>query len=172
MTVLGKKNGYQYLWKEAEANVANTMVQFSFMNGKTFYSLSSLIQDSAKLFFARSGANDPDFNLRHDPVFVIRENASNQIFVNVLEIHGKYDPVMETSSGGNASVQQISLVQDNQEMTVASVMVNGQLLLICESRNDLNKNSQHQFEMGGQKIEWIGPYAIFFKGRKLSGGTY
>ncbi len=172
MTTLGKKNGYQYLWKEAEANVANTMLQFSFMNGKTFYSLSSLIKDSAKLFFARSGANDPDFNLRHDPVFVIRKIGSNQIFVNVLEIHGKYDPVMETSSGSNASVQQINLVQDNQEMTVASVMVNGQALLICESRNDLNKNSQHQFEMGGQKMEWIGPYAIFYQGRKLSGGTY
>jgi hypothetical protein len=172
MTVLGKKNGYQYLWKEAEANVANTMVQFSFMNGKTFYSLSSLIQDSAKLFFARSGANDPDFNLRHDPVFVIRKNASNQTFVNVLEIHGKYDPVMETSSGGNASVQQISVLKDDHEMTVASVMVNGQALLICESRNDLNKNSQHEFEMGGKKMEWIGPYAIFYQGRKLSGGTY
>ncbi|MEY2903572.1 MAG: hypothetical protein RLY89_2678, partial [Bacteroidota bacterium] len=172
MTVLGNKNGYQYLWKEAEANVAKTMVQFSFMNGKTFYSLSSLIQDSAKLFFARSGANDPDFNLRHDPVFVIRKNANNQTFVNVLEIHGKYDPVMETSSGGNASVQQISVLKDDQEMTVASVMVNGQALLICESRNDLNKNSQHQFEMGGKKMEWIGPYAIFYQGRKLSGGTY
>ena len=36
----------------------------------------------------------------------------------------------------------------------------------------LNKNSQHQFEMGGQKVDWIGPYAIFFQGRKLSGGTY
>jgi hypothetical protein len=167
MTTLGKKNGYQYLWKEAEANVANTMVQFSFMNGKTFYSLSSMIHDSAKLFFARSGANDPDFNLRHDPVFVIRKNASNQTFVNVLEIHGQYDPVMETSSGGNASVQQIGLLQDNQEMTVASIMVNGQALLICESRNDLSKISQHQFEISGKKMEWVGPYALFYNGRKL-----
>jgi len=172
MTTLGKKNGYQYLWKEAEANLANTLVQFSFMNGKTFYSLSSLIQDSAKLFFARSGANDPDFNLRHDPVFIIRKNASNQTFINVLEIHGQYDPVMETSSGGNAAVQKIMLLQDNQEMTVASVMLNGQVLLICESRNDISKNSQHQFEMGGQKFNWNGPYAIFYNGRILSGGTY
>lgn len=172
LTTLGKKNGYQYLWKEAEANVGNTTVQFSFMNGKTFYSLSSLIQDSAKLFFARSGANDPDFNLRHDPVFVIRQHASNQTFVNVLEIHGQYDPVMETSSGGKTAVQQINLLKDSQDMTVASIMLNGQMLLICESRNDLNKNSQHQHEMGGQQLKWNGPYAIFYNGRILSGGTY
>jgi hypothetical protein len=137
------------------------------MNGKTFYSLSSLIQDSAKLFFARSGANDPDFNLRHDPVFVIRKNANNQTFVSVLEIHGKYDPVMETSSGGNAAVQQISLLQDNQDQTIARVLINGNSLLICESRNNLEKTSQHQYELGGQKFEWIGPYAIFYNGRKL-----
>ena len=142
------------------------------MNGKTFYSLSSLIQDSAKLFFARSGANDPDFNLRHDPVFVIRKNASNQTFVNVLEIHGKYDPVMETSSGGNSSVQQISLLQDNQDMTVARIIINGQPLLICESRTDLNKSKQHYFEFGGLQFEWVGPCGIFFNGRKLSAGTY
>jgi hypothetical protein len=167
MNILGKKNGYQYLWKEAEANVANTMVQFSFMNGKTFYSLSSLIQDSAKLFFARSGANDPDFNLRHDPLFIIRKNASNQTFVSVLEIHGKYDPVMETSSGGTSSVQQIKLLEDNQEMTVATMLINGQTVLICECRNDTSSNSQHQYKLGGQKFEWIGPFAIFYNGIKL-----
>lgn len=172
MTTMGKKNGYQYLWKEAEASVANNTVQFSFMNGKTFYSLSSLIQDSAKLFFARSGANDPDFNLRHDPVFLIRKNAANQTFVNVIEIHGQYDPVMETSSGGNATVQKISLLADNQAVTIAQVLINGQALLICESRNDLNKNSQHQYEWGGQTLKWNGPYAIYFNGRILSGGTY
>ncbi len=167
MNILGKKNGYQYLWKEAEASVGNTTVQFSFMNGKTFYSLSSLIQDSAKLFFARSGANDSDFNLRHDPVFVIRKNANNQTFVNVLEIHGKYDPVIETSSGGNAAVQQISLLLDNQDLTIARVLINDKYLLICESRNNIEKTSQHQFEISGQKFEWIGPYAIFYNGRKL-----
>lgn len=172
MNILGKKNGYQYLWKEAEATVGNSTAQFSFMNGKTFYSLSSLIQDSAKLFFARSGANDPDFNLRHDPVFVIRKNASNQTFVNVLEIHGKYDPVMETSSGSNSSVQQISLLQDNQDLTVARIIFNGQPLLICESRTDLNKSKQHHFELGGQQFEWVGPCGIFYNGRKLSAGTY
>ena len=172
MTALGKKNGYQYLWKEAEATVGNTTAQFSFMNGKTFYSLSSLIQDSAKLFFTRSGANDPDFNLRHDPAFVIRKKTHQQTFVNVLEIHGQYDPVMETSSGGNSAVQKISLLQDSQEQTVALVQLNGQRLLVCESRNDLNSKSQHQFQWDGQTLKWVGPYAIYFNGSNLSGGTY
>ncbi len=172
MNTMGKKNGYQYLWKEAEARVGNSTAQFSFMNGKTFYSLSSLIQDSASLFFGRSGANDPDFNLRHDPVFVIRKNANKQTFLNVLEIHGKYDPVMETSSGGSAMVQQINMLQDDQEMTAAKIICNNQTIFVFECRNNLDNKSKHQFEIGGQHFDWVGPYAIFFNGTSVTNGTY
>jgi len=166
LTVMGKKNGYQYLWKEAEATVADTTVQFSFMNSTTFYTLSSMIQGPANVFFARTGANDPDFNLRHDPVFIIRKNASNTSFVNVLEIHGKYDPVMETSSGGNSVVQQIQLLQDDASITVAQFLWNGKPILICEARHDLSKSTKHQFNNGKVQLEWSGPFAIFFNGKK------
>ncbi|HEX2629887.1 MAG TPA: heparinase II/III family protein, partial [Chitinophagaceae bacterium] len=69
---LGKKNGYQFLWKEAEAAVKDTTVQFTFLNGRTYYSISSLVQGDATLFFTRTGANDPNFNLRREPAFIIR----------------------------------------------------------------------------------------------------
>src|SRR6185436_2616515 len=72
---LGTKNGYQFIWKEAEASVNNGTVQFTFLNNSTYYSISSLIEDSAQLFFTRTGANDPNFNLRREPSYIIRKKG-------------------------------------------------------------------------------------------------
>ena len=65
--VLGNKNGYQFLWKEAEATLSNTTGQFTFLNNNTYYTLSTLVADSMQVFFTRSGAGDPNFNLRREP---------------------------------------------------------------------------------------------------------
>ena len=40
---LGKKNGYQYLWKEAAGTAVDTTVQFTFLNKNTYYTISSLV---------------------------------------------------------------------------------------------------------------------------------
>ncbi|HEX7846671.1 MAG TPA: heparinase II/III family protein, partial [Chitinophagaceae bacterium] len=105
---LGKKNGYQYLWKEAEAKAgANSIVQFTFLNESTYYSITSLVSDSAQVFFTRSGANDPNFNLRHEPALIFRRNGTSLSFVNVLEIHGNFDPIGEFSTNAYPSVKQV-----------------------------------------------------------------
>jgi hypothetical protein len=46
----GKKNGYQFLWKEGEASVKDTIAQFTFLNNRTYYTISSLIEGTASLF--------------------------------------------------------------------------------------------------------------------------
>ena len=57
LETLGKKNGYQYLWKEAEASLKDTLAQFTFLNNRTFYTISTLVEDSASIFFTRIGAS-------------------------------------------------------------------------------------------------------------------
>ena len=52
---LGKKNGYQFLWKEAEAAVGNRLAQFTFLNERTYYTISSFIGDTATLLFYTRG---------------------------------------------------------------------------------------------------------------------
>ncbi|RYY65299.1 MAG: heparinase, partial [Chitinophagaceae bacterium] len=86
---LGTKSGYQFLWKEAEAELRDTVAQFTFLNNKTYYTVSSLVPDSATIVFARSGAGDPSFNLRREPSYIIRRTGSNGTFFNVVEIHGQ-----------------------------------------------------------------------------------
>lgn len=162
--VFGKKNGYQFLWKEAEASVMDTTVQFTFLNGRTYYSISSLVQDSAWLFFTRSGANDPDFNLRHEPAFIIRKKGKNQSFASVIEIHGKFDPISEFSSNSYSSVKQIKLLQHDEQYSVVEIMLDTKKLVIAQCNKDFDNKIKHSVK----GVSWTGPYTVLYEGKILN----
>ncbi len=164
---LGKKNGYQFLWKEAEADVKDTVVQLTFLNKRTYYTISSLVEGKAQVFFTRSGANDPNFNLRHEPALIIRKKGINQSFVNVTEIHGDYDPVREFSSGAYPSVQQIRLLVNDENTTVAEIMIDDRKLVLAQHNKDMGPAKTHSVDAGGIKMEWTGPYIILYEGKIL-----
>lgn len=160
---LGKKNGYQFLWNEATAKAKDTVAQMTFLNDKTYYTLSSLVQDSATVFFTRTGANDPDFNLRHEPAFVIRKNGTNQTYLNVMEIHGKYDPVYEFSSNAYPSVTHLKLLRDDADYTVAVLTIKGKALMIAQSNKIFDAGALHTTN----NISWKGPFTVLYDGAVL-----
>jgi hypothetical protein len=161
---LGRKNGYQFLWKEAEAKLNNATAQFTFLNDRTYYSISTLIQDTATLFFTRSGANDPDFNLRREPAFIIRKKGTDEAFVTVIEIQGKFYPIAEFSTNSYPSVKKITLLQNNKDYSIAEVMVDDKKLLIAQCNKDFDNNTKHTT----QNINWTGPYAVWYDGKILN----
>jgi len=163
METLGKKNGYQFLWKEASGTAANTTAQLTFLNKNTYYTISSLITDTAQVFFTRIGANDLNFNLRHEPAFIIRKNGKDQSFISVIEIHGKFDPVYEFSSNAYPSVKQIKLLQQDDEFSVAEIMVGDKKLQIAQCNNDVDTKQTHQ----AQGLIWTGPFVVLYDGKKL-----
>jgi len=164
---LGLKNGYQFFWKEAEASVVDTTVQFTFLNNQTYYTVSSLVQDTAKIFFTRSGANDPNFNTRHEPAFIIRKKGKGQAFISVVEIHGKYDPNFEFSTNAYPTVKKIKLLLNNNDYTIAEVIFGGKTILIAQCNNDFEKTKKHSLNLTNEKIEWNGPYSILYDGKGL-----
>jgi oligo-alginate lyase len=168
METLGKKNGYQFLWKEAEALVNTPNIQFTFLNGYTYYTITSLIQDSAKVVFARSGANDPNFNVRREPAYIIRKNGRNQVFVNVLEIHGRYDPVNEFSSDAYPSVKDLKLLYNDSSYTVAEFVANGQKVIIAQCNTDFTKDKKHSVADKNNRLAWTGPFAIHVNGERFN----
>lgn len=160
---LGKKNGYQFLWKEAEAVVKDTTAQFTFLNDKTYYTVSSLIRGDANIYFTRTGANDPNFNLRREPAYIIRQKGNRQLFMNVLEVHGSYDPVGEFSAGSYSTVKNINLEIDTEDFLVAEVILsNGHKLVICQAHNDMS-DQPHTF----YGRAWAGPFEVKYDGTNL-----
>jgi oligo-alginate lyase len=164
---LGTKNGYQFLWKEAEAKVMDTTIQFTFLNDKSFYTISSLIEDSAKIFFTRAGANDPNFNIRREPSFIIRKNGKNKSFVSVIEPHGKYDAINEFSTNAYSSVKQIKLLYNDAAYTVVEMMYGDKKILITQCNTICEKNKTNSVFIQNKTIEWTGQYSILYDGKAL-----
>jgi hypothetical protein len=167
LETLGTNNGYQFIWKEAEALVADTTIQFTFLNNQTYYTVSSLIEGAAQVFFTRSGANDPNFNIRREPSYIIRKKGSNQSFINVIEIHGKYDAINEFSTNAYASVQQIKLLQNDKDYTIAAITVGGKKIKIAQCNNNFEKTKKHSIMVEKETIEWVGPYSLLDNGNQF-----
>jgi len=164
---LGSKNGYQFLWKETEAGVKDTLAQFTYLNDKTYYTISSLITDSATIFFTRLGANDPNYNLRREPAYIIRKKGMDQAFINVIEIHGNYDPVNEFSTNAYPAVKKIQLLQNDADFTVAEITIDTKKILIAQCNKDLDKQAQHKLNVTGNTISWTGTYTVLYDGKPL-----
>lgn len=161
---LGKKNGYQHLWKEAEATLKDSIFQLTFLNDKTYYTISSLVQGEADIFFTRSGANDPNFNLRHEPAVIIRKKAADALYVNITEIHGNFDPINEFSTGSYASVKSMRLLQQDSSYTVAEIQLENKKLVIAQNNNNMNEKQANS----AAGLSWTGPVAVFYDGKKIN----
>ena len=162
-TTLGKKNGYQYLWKEAEATVQNhPFSQFTFLDTKAFYTISSLTDDSTKIFFTRIGANDPNFNLRHEPAYILRKKGTNQSFVNVIEMHGIYDANGEKSTDAYSLVKNIELIQNDADYSVVNITFDNKPLLVIQRNRNFDSNAANAVTVKGKSYNFKGNYTVLY----------
>ncbi|MGB8193203.1 MAG: alginate lyase family protein, partial [Chitinophagaceae bacterium] len=159
---LGSKNGYQFLWKEAEAVGAKELSQLTFLNGSSYYTISSLTDDSTRIFFTRTGANDPNFNLRREPSWILRKNGKGCVFVNVVEMHGRYDAAMESSSGSRPEVSQIRVLQNDEEYTIVRIDIAGKPRYIMQCNSDFNPDAKHKYSGNDIELSWTGPFIAVF----------
>jgi hypothetical protein len=167
MKTLGNKNGYQFLWKEADASVKGPLAQFTFLNEKSFYTISSLVTDSAQFFFTRIGANDPNFNLRRDPSYIMRTKSISPTFLNVIELHGNYSTLAEVANGSYSSLSAIQLLQDDTNYTVGKIIYKSKSVIVIQSNSKFESNQKHVFKNADYNLEWIGPYAIFYNNQQI-----
>jgi hypothetical protein len=157
---LGTKNGYQHLYVEATAKANNDNSKFSWFNNNKFYSLTTLTNANDQLLFTRIGANDPEFNLRRDPAFMVRrKNMKNTAFVSTIETHGSYSPVSESALNSNSSVKELMVVINNEDYTaVAITHVNGTTKLFITSNTNASKEAKHTLKINTKEYSWSGPY--------------
>ncbi len=157
---VGTKNGYQFLWKTAEANVMDSTAQITFLNGNSFYTISTFIPDSTKIIFTKLGANDPNFNLKDNPSIIVRRNTTNNLFFNVVEMHGNYDTVNEFSTNSYTKVKNLKVVLNNEDYTICTMQWNNELVTIVQANKTNNKNQKHTVTIQNKLYEWQGVYKI------------
>lgn len=165
MKPLGKKNGYQYLWRKASAKRDDQLSQITWLLGNRFYSHSSLANSKTEVIFTELGANDPDFNLRRESGFMFRtEKTKKHTFVSVLEPHGEYNPALEYTINSHSSIKSLDHYRENGIDVIEIVTTAGKkwLFAINLSAGDKVKT---EFTHDGQVLSWTGVY--YLKGSSL-----
>jgi len=163
--VLGSANGYQHLWVDATGTPLAGGASLTWLNGRRFYTYRLLPPAGTTLILAESGANDPHFNLRREPVLIERlDNATDAIFVAVLEPHGLYDPDAETVSDSRSRIEALRHVRAADADLVSLELLDGRTLTLAIA-DDTGATKAHRAELDGQWREWSG-HVGRFDGRK------
>ncbi|MBT5270111.1 MAG: chondroitin lyase, partial [Candidatus Marinimicrobia bacterium] len=106
---MGKQYGYQHLWKTASAKVSNDAV-VTWLDGQRYYSYITDVPGKAEFIFGKIGANDPNFNLRNEPMFLRRSQGKTEVFASVLEPHGFFNEAMEKSENVHPKIKEIEVL--------------------------------------------------------------
>jgi len=162
LNTLGKGHGYQHIWKEASGKAKGDNAHINWFSNGKFYSMTSAVGADDELIFARLGANDPEYNLRHDPAFIIRKKDAQQAtFVSIIEPHGKYNWVSELAEEPFTSVEKLSILQDDDNYTIIQFSnKGGKEWTLSLAHNDASETSKHQVKVGDKSFEWTGVYQL------------
>ncbi len=157
---LGEDNGYQHLYLEGKGMAAGHNTKFSWLNNGKYYTITSVTNNDDEVLLTRIGANDPEFNLRRDPGIILRRtDTQDTLFVSVVEPHGSYSPVSESSQNSKSSITDLKVVLDSDEYTGVSITdIKGEKQLFIISNVDVSKNAKHSVKIDGIKVSWTGPY--------------
>ncbi|EGQ7901889.1 heparinase II/III family protein [Vibrio alginolyticus] len=165
LSTLGDDFGYQHLWKVASGKVQDTAL-VSWLQNNTYYtwlgtSSSAKQNGDNEVIFTRTGANDPSFNLRSEPAFILRSKGESTLFASVLETHGYFNEEFEQSVNARGQVKDIRVVGYNAVGSIVEIMTEKSLVTVMIS-NVLGADDQtpHQVEMNGKTYSWNGFYSL------------
>ncbi len=168
---LGADNGYQYLWKVAEASPVGELSQVTWLLDNKFYSVSSSVPAGTKVVFTQVGANDPNFNLRNEPGFMLRAKTNDGVsFVSVIEPHGDYNPTVEYTLGSHSQIKSVAHFEDGADEFVHITTKNGQIIGLGLA-GDSDASQDHSVDVNGLTMSWTGPFKLFHSEKHKNTGN-
>ncbi|MFS1436749.1 heparinase II/III family protein [Shewanella sp. 10N.286.48.A6] len=159
---VGEKSGYQHLWNIASGKVDQQGSLVSWLMGSSYYSMVSSATQDSEVIFARTGANDPDFNLRSEPVMLLRQQGKTHLFANVYETHGYFNEAIEASTDARGQVSKVEVLTHTADASAVKLtLVSGQEVnVFVSNKADVNADSHTSLEIAGKKVSWKGEVHI------------
>jgi len=153
---LGKANGYQHLWVEANGRPGDDGLRVSWLNNQRFYTLHSTVREDTDVVFVRTGANDPNFNLRSQQGIILRPaKAKDVAIVSVIEPHGVYDPAAEFTAGSESQIRSVEYFADgDRELVVLETKTGRKIQIVISNNSDPDAN--HMIAYSGNELAWRG----------------
>ncbi len=155
--VLGNGHGYEHIWEDGRASdVAAGQAYMTWLLDGRFYTYRFVPQENLEVILGESGANDPDFNLRREPLVIQRVTGSNRVtFVSIIEPHGLYDGAAEQTVEGDSQIASLRHVRSGTNDLVLIETLAGAEAVIAISWDDTTETT-HSATIEGREIEWQG----------------
>ncbi|MEO1596427.1 MAG: alginate lyase family protein [Pseudomonadota bacterium] len=159
---LGEDNGFQHLFLEASGRPVAPSSQMTWLHARKFYTLTTASLPTDTLHLVRIGANDPAFNLRREPGFLIRrQGIASTVFVNAIEPHGQYSPVTETAVQAKPRVTGLEVILDDARYTVVAItFVSGKRRVFALANTNASASARHRLDVAGTVLSWTGPFVL------------
>jgi len=159
--VLGKANGYQHIWVDATGTPTAANATLTWLLGGRFYTYRMLPPEGARVILGESGANDPRFNLRREPLLIERvPGAKDATFVSILEPHGAYDASAETTTGSNSKVAGLMRTRSGDAEIVTISLTKGRTVTLTIA-DSVDPTASHRATVNGRTVDWKGHFARF-----------
>ena len=163
LNTMGDNFGYQHLWNVSQGPAQETTL-VSWLQGESYYTWLAASSADDTLFCTRTGANDPSFNLRSETSLVLRREAKNSLFANVIETHGYFNESVEASLEARGKIQQITIIGFNDDASVIEIIGEGFSLTVMVNNNaSVSEESQTTVEFNNQSYSWQGYLAVTTK---------
>lgn len=160
---MGADNGYQHIWEEATATT-DKPVSVTWVDGNRYYSVTASEETGTKVMFGRTGANDPNFNLRSEPLFVLRRQAESYLFASVIEPHGYYLESAERSLNARPNIVSVNVIGHNDVGSVVEVVgKDGLKWQVMVNNGAASKDQKRVVDFQGTKFEWTGNFKVKLK---------
>ncbi|MEQ9287820.1 MAG: heparinase II/III family protein [Cyclobacteriaceae bacterium] len=159
LTPMGKHDGYQHLWQEAQANLKGDVFRFTWFNKRNFFTMNSVVRQGDEVLLTRIGANDPNFNLRRDPGLIHRRTGGNTLFASLYELHGYYSYADEIPINSFTSIAGLDVLHESADyVAIQFELKSGERYQFAFSLKDDNKSSSHSIETSTGQLSWTGVY--------------
>ncbi|UIJ44012.1 heparinase II/III family protein [Sphingomonas cannabina] len=158
--VLGKQAGYQHIWVDATGTLPAGGGALTWMTDDRFYTYRMLPPAGAQVILGESGANDPNFNLRREPLLIERVTGKDVQFVNLLEPHGVYDPSAETTVGSSSRIAALRHARGDDGDLIAIDLAGGGTITLAIA-DSADPAAMHRATIDGRTVEWKGHFARF-----------
>ena len=157
---LGEDHGYEHIWHTASASSDST-VRFTWLSGHRYYSVITAPHPDTQVLLGRTGANDPNFNLRSDPVLIIRRRASDHLFASVIQAHGYFNEAQERSDQARPSITDVRVVGHSAEASIVEVFgQEGLFWRIMVANGPADEGTVRNVAFGDQSYTWTGTHHV------------
>ncbi|MBC7005365.1 heparinase II/III family protein [Photobacterium sp. BZF1] len=158
---LGDDYGYQHLWNLARGEAGNSAL-ISWLQGNSYYTwLGTSSSSDNEVIFTQTGANDPQFNLRHETSFIMRTTGKDLLFASALETHGYFNEAVEASVDARGTLNKINVLAHNETGSV--VAIEGESIrftVMVSNQPNVTDTTEHRIIINDTTYSWKGFLAV------------